>query len=104
MTSSLQSFFGLTVPASSIPVSSAMARVLAKRIKDANAAMQQSDVPVAQAAELRRDAERYLAVRRTGSLRLPTSLERTCDDDAHMLMRLTASTPPSVNVSERLVA
>lgn len=104
MISSLQTFFGLTLPATSVPVSSPLARVLANRIKDANTAMQETDVPVAHAAELRRDAERYLAVRRTGNLRLPASLERRCDDDAHMLMRLTASTPPTVNVSERLVA
>ena len=104
MISSLQTFFGLTIPETRAPISSGMARALAKRLRDANAMMQQEDVPVAHAAELRRDAERYLSVRRTRTLRLPASLERTCDDEAHMLMRLTANTPPAVNVSERLVA
>jgi hypothetical protein len=61
-------------------------------------------VPVAHAAELRRDAEGYLALRRARSLRLPASLERPCDDDAHALMRLTANTPPMPRASERLVA
>ena len=104
MISSLQTFFGLTVPATGAPITSAAGRSLAKRIKAANAMMQQEDVPVAHAAELRRDAERYLSVRLTRTLRLPASLERSCDDDAHLLMRLTANTPPTLGVSERLVA
>lgn len=104
MISSLQTLFGLTMPATSAPISSAMARALAKRIKDANAIMQHDDVPVAHAAELRRDAERYLSVRRDRTLRLPASFERTCDDDAHLLMRLTANTPPTLRVTERMVA
>ena len=55
-------------------------------------------------AQFGRDAERYLAVRRTRELRLPTALEHTCDEYARALMRLTANTPPQLRVSERLVA
>ena len=104
MVPSLQTFFGLTLPASGAPIPPSIARVLVKRIKDATALLQQDEVPVAHAAELRRDAERYLGLRRTRSLRLPAWLERTCDDDAHALMRLTANTPPTLHASERLVA
>ena len=104
MVPSLQTFFGLTMPVSSVPIPRELARALAKRIKHANAALQQEELPVAQAAELRRDAERYLAVRRTRELRLPAWLERECDEDARSLMRLTANTPPSLIVSKRLVA
>lgn len=104
MVPSLQTFFGLTMPVSGAPIAPSMARALVKRIKDATTLLQQDDVPVAQAATLRRDAERYLALRRARSLRLPAWLERACDDDAHALMRLTANTPPTLHTAERLVA
>jgi len=100
----LQTFFGLTMPVSNFPIAPDVARALAKRIRDAAQAMNEQDVPVALAAEFRHDAERYLAVRRTRELRLPTSLESSCDDSARALMRLTANTPPVLNVRERLVA
>ncbi len=104
MVPSLQTFFGLTLPLSDAPIAPAMARALVKRIKDAAALLQEDDVPVAQAATLRRDAERYLALRRARSLRLPPRFELGCDDAAHTLMRLTANTPPTLHASERLVA
>ena len=104
MIATLQTFFGLTMPVSNFPIAPEMARALAKRIQDAARSMGEHDVPVALAAEFRRDAERYLAVRRTRELRLPTGLEITCDDHARALMRLTANTPPQLRVSERLVA
>jgi hypothetical protein len=100
----LQTFFGLTMPVSKFPIAPEMARTLAKRISAAARSMAEDDVPVALAAELRRDAECYLAVRRTRELRLPTALESTCDDQARALMRLTANTPPQLRASERLVA
>ena len=92
------------MPVSGVPIPRSIARALAKRITDAIARLQQDEVPVAQAAELRRDAELYLALRRDRSLRLPAWLERPCDDNAHALMRLTANTPPMLRASERLVA
>jgi hypothetical protein len=104
MIPTLQTFFGLTMPVSNFPVAPRMAQALAKRIHDAARSMGEDDVPVALAAEFRRDAERYLAVRRTRELRLPTALEHTCDEYARALMRLTANTPPQLRVSERLVA
>lgn len=104
MIPTLHTFFGLTMPISNFPIAADTARALARRIHDAAKAMNEQDVPVAQAAELRRDAERYLAVRRTRELRLPTSLGITCDDGARALMRLTANTPPRLNVPVRLVA
>lgn len=104
MIARLQTFFGLTMPVSKFPIAPDVARALAKRIGDAAQTVNQQDVPVALAAEFRRDAERYLAVRRTRELRLPTSLERSCDDGARALRRLTANTPPQVNVPERMVA
>jgi hypothetical protein len=104
MIPTLQTFFGLTMPISNFPIAPDMARALAKRIRDAARAMSEDDVPVALAAEFRRDAERYLALRRTRELRLPTALSSNCDDHARALMRLTANTPPQLRVSERLVA
>ena len=104
MVPSLQTFFGLTMPVSGEAIPPPIARALVKRLKDAIALLRQDEVPVAQAAELRRDAELYLALRRDRSLRLPAWLESACDDDAHALMRLTANTPPMLRASERLVA
>ena len=104
MVPSLQTFFGLTMPVSGAPIPPPMARALVKRVKAAIALLRQAEVPVAQAAELRRDAELYLELRRARSLRLPAWLESACDDDAHALMRLTANTPPMLRASERLVA
>jgi hypothetical protein len=104
MIATLQTFFGLTMPLSSFPIASDTARALAKRIRDAALALDKDEVPVAMAAEYRRDAERYLAVRRTRALRLPTWLESATDENARALMRLTANTPPQLNAPERLVA
>jgi hypothetical protein len=104
MIPTLQTFFGLTMPVSNFPIAPETARALAKRIREAAQSMGEDDVPVALAAEFRRDAERYLAVRRTRELRLPAALGITCDDHARALMRLTANTPPQLRVSERLVA
>ena len=104
MTARLHTFFGLTMPVSNFRVAPDAAHVLAKRISDAAKAVHEDEAPVALAAEFRREAERYLAVRRTRELRLPASLERGCDDNAHALMRFTANTPPRLNAPERLVA
>ena len=104
MIPTLQTFFGLTMPVSDFPIAPETARALAKRLNDAAQSMDQDEVPVALAAEFRRDAERYLAVRRTRELRLPTALQGRCDELARALMRLTANTPPTLRVPERLVA
>jgi hypothetical protein len=104
MVPSLQTFFGLTMPVSGASVAPSVARALVTRLKDATERLQQDDVPVAEAAAFRRDAQRYLALRRDRSLRLPAWVERGCDDAAHALMRLTANTPPTLHASERLVA
>ena len=104
MVSTLQTLFGLTMPVSDFPIAPEMARALVQRIRDAAQSMGTHDVPVALAAGFRRDAERYLALRRTRALRLPASLESTCDDHARALMSLTANTPPPLRVPERLVA
>jgi len=104
MIPTLQTFFGLTIPLANGSVAPTMARALAKRLRDAAQLLDDDDVPVALAADLRRDAARYLAARRTRELRLPTSLERVCDDHARALMRLTANTPPRLGAPERMVA
>lgn len=104
MIATLHTLFGLTMPVTNSRVAPDRARSLAKIISDAAKSFGAQDVPVALAAEYRRDAERYLAVRRTRELRLPASLERTCDDNAHALMRLTANTPPALKVPDRMVA
>jgi hypothetical protein len=104
MIPTLQTFFGLTMPVSNFPVAPELAKALARRISAAAKALNEEEVPVALAAEFRRDAERYLALRRTRELRLPTWLESTCDDNARALMSLTANTPPKLNAPERLVA
>lgn len=102
---SLQTLFGVTLPVSGRSIAPPLARALATRIGDAVKAINGTRVPVALAAELRRDAERYLAVRRLRELRLPHALERRCDDGARTLMQLTANTPPQLRArSERLVA
>lgn len=103
MTPTLQTFFGLTMPASKFPIAPEMARALAQRITSAARALQ-GNVPILVASDLRRDAERYLAARRTRALRLPAALESKCDDHAWALMRLTANTPPQHHSAERLVA
>lgn len=104
MIPTLQTFFGLTVPISNFPIAPGVAQALAKRIRDAAQSMSKDEAPVALAAEFRRDAERYLAMRRTRELLLPTGLGLVCDDHARALMSLTANTPPQLRVSERLVA
>ena len=104
MIPTLQTFFGLTLPVSNFPLSSGLAKALAKRITDAARALHDDTVPVALAAEYRHDAEHYLALRRTRELRLPAGLEGTCDDNARTLMSLTANTPPRLRVQEQLVA
>jgi hypothetical protein len=104
MIPTLQTFFGLTMPVSDFPIAPPMARALAKRLQDAAQSMHKEDVPIALAAEFRRDAERYLAVRRTRALRLPTSLQGICDDHARALMQLTANTPPMLHLPVRMVA
>jgi hypothetical protein len=102
---SLQTLFGVTVPLSGGPIASPLAMALATRIGDAVKAMDETKVPVALAAEFRRDAERYLAVRRVRDLRLPPALERRCDDGARALMQRTANTPPQLRAGlPRMVA
>ena len=104
MIPTLQTFFGLTLRVSNVPIAPAVARALAKRLQEVAHSFGQHEVPVAQAAEIRRDAERYLGMRRMRELRLPTAVESTCDDHAWALMRLTANTPPRLHAPERLVA
>jgi hypothetical protein len=99
----MQTYFGLTLPDTDFPLPSEPARALAERITAAAASLQ-GEAPAALAAELRRDAERYLRARRARTLRLPAGVERTCDDAARAVMRLTVTTPPLPVRSELLVA
>lgn len=90
-----QIVFGLALPATeperAIPAD--LARELVARIAAAAVEME-NEVPAARAAELRREAERYLGARRGGGLRLPFASQRACDEGARTLLRLTVSTPP----------
>ena len=104
MIPTMQTFFGVTLALSTVSIAPTTARAIATRLRDAVKLLDQEDAPVALAAELRHDAQRYLAVRRTRELRLPTSLGRVCDDHARAVLQLTANTPPRRNVPERLVA
>ena len=99
----IQTYFGLSVPVTDFPLPTDQAQALAERLTAATIQMQ-DEAPAALAADLRRDAEQFLADRRARRLRLPVAIGRTCDDSARQLMRLTVSTPPSVRRSELLVA
>ena len=92
----LETLFGLTVSVTPPPFP------LAERISAA--ALTARDAPAPVLAELRRDAEHYLALRRKRALRLPAALEMTCDEQARTVMRLTVSTPPLPMRAVRLVA
>jgi hypothetical protein len=99
----LQTYFGITVPVSDFPLAPELAQALAERLTSA-AEQMQGEAPAALAADLRYDAERYLAARRAQQLRLSPGVGRVCDDAARALMRLTVSTPPRFRRSELLVA
>lgn len=99
----LQTLFGVTIPLTPFPLAADTTKALADQLAAAAVAVRDG-APAAYAAEARRDAERYLRARRDRVLRLTPTLERTCDDAARTLMRLTVSTPPLPTRSERLVA
>jgi hypothetical protein len=99
----LQTIFGLTLPIHEFPLGGEQAQALADRIKAA-ALKVRGDTRAALAAELRRDAEQYLAARREHTLRLPFPLARACDEGARDVMRLTLNAPPMLRRAELLVA
>lgn len=95
--------FGLSLLPSHFPLATPQAHALSDRITAA-ALQVQHGAPAAFAAGARRDAEAYLDARRRRDLRLPAALERSADDGARTLMRLTVGVPPLPQRAERLVA
>ena len=95
--------FGIALPTSAEPVAREVGTALAGRMAAASAALQQN-APAALAASVRQDAQRYLAARRRGELRLAPGSARACDDGAYTLMRLTVNAPPVPRAADVLVA
>lgn len=95
--------FGIALPTSAQPVDRDVGTTLARRMAAAGAALQ-GDAPAALAASVRQDAQRYLAARRSGDLRLAPGTARACDDGAFALMRLTVNAPPVPRLADVLVA
>jgi hypothetical protein len=84
--------FGLSLP-SGQPVDRDTATMLAGRITAVASTVKQG-TSAAVAAEVRRDAQDYLAARRTGGLRFAPGAGRQCDEGAFALMRMTVDAPP----------
>ena len=103
MIDTMQTLFGLTVPVTDIPLAPELAQALAERLMAAAVSVREG-APSPVAADARDDAGRYLALRRRGALRLPFSLQRTCDETAQAVMRLTLNVPARLPRAERLVA
>jgi len=103
MNDSMQTLFGLTVPVTDFPLAPDQARALADRLLAAVASVREGG-SAAVAADVRADAERYLALRRQRALRLPFAIQRECDECARAVMRFTLNAPPRRALSERLVA
>lgn len=99
----LQTIFGVTLPLTSFPQDAETGKALSDNIMAAAVAVRDG-APAAYAAEARRDAEAYLKARRRHEIRLSPALERSCDEGARNLMRLTVSTPPLPHRADRMVA
>ncbi len=94
--------FGLSLP-SGQPVDRELATLLAGRLVAASASLKKG-ASAAVAAEVRRDAQRYLAARRSGAIRFTAGSGRSCDEGALALMRQTIDAPPVVATPTLLVA
>ena len=95
--------FGLTVPTPAAALDRETATALAGRMADAARTLE-GRAPVAVAASVRRDAQRYLAARRRGEIRFAGAAGRACDENALALMRLTVDAPPAARAPALLVA
>lgn len=102
----IQTLFGITLPvAGPVVLDAAQTARLSRRLTEAAAALQQDDAPVALASSLRQEAQRYLAARRAGSLRLAGfAATRACDETVRLLVRLTMDAPAVRPAAEPLVA
>ena len=90
----IETIFGVALPAAHT-MTAVEAGALAARMTAAAAALRQEGASAAAAADARRDAQRYLAARRHGDLRLPGfSARRACDEAARALMQITVDAPP----------
>jgi len=94
--------FGLTLPEGQ-PLDRDSATMLAGQIGAAAQTVRQG-ASTAVAARLRRDAQRYLAARRSGGLRFAAGAGRACDEGAWALMRLTVDAPATLPAPTLLVA
>jgi hypothetical protein len=103
MIETMQTIFGLTVPVTNFPLSPELASALAERLTAAALSVREND-SAALSADVRADAQQYLALRRERGLRLPFALQRACDESARAVMRMTVNAPPRTFRAERLVA
>jgi hypothetical protein len=94
--------FGLSLP-SGQPVDRDTASLLAGRITAVASTVKQG-ASAAVSAEVRRDAQDYLAARRSGGLRFAPGAGRQCDQGAFALMRMTVDAPPVRGTPVLLVA
>ena len=101
----MQTLFGITLPVSpTATLDAGRTARLGRRMTEAVAVLQ-DDAPVAVAASLRQDAQRYLAARRDGTLRLAGfTATRECDDSARAVLQLTMNAPAVRRITEPLVA
>ena len=103
MNDTMQTLFGLTVPVTNFPLAPDLASALAERITAAALSVRE-DASAALSADVRADAQQYLALRREHGLRLPFALQRSCDEGARAVMRMTVNAPPRMVRAERMVA
>ena len=103
MTDTMQTIFGLTVPVTNFPLAPDLAAALAERLTAAALSVR-DDASAALSADVRADAQHYLALRRQHGLRLPFALQKACDESARAVMRMTVNAPPRTFRAERMVA
>ena len=102
----MQTLFGMTLPVSpTLSLDAGQTARLGRRMTEAVAVLRDDDAPVALVASLRQDAQRYLAARRDGTLRLAGfAATRSCDETARAVLRLTMNAPAVRPAAEPLVA
>ena len=80
--------FGLPLPAATHPLPDAVARTLAQRLTAAANALTQ-ETTAARAAMVRREAQDYLAARRSGAVQIVGAMRGRCDDAARVILQRT---------------
>lgn len=98
----VQTVFGLPLPTTGQAIPDAVARTLAQRLTAAANSLAQ-DTPAARAATMRREAEDYLAARRSGVLQIVGAMRGRCDEAARAILQRTLYAPPMPTFSAELM-